>query len=96
MLYRACDDAAPCDEVEKWLRARDAAQAETPWARLGAANEEEPSCTVRNRCTKSKGSLHHARWPKPREEQILRFFAAHALSIAAAPSAPDAHVDDEP
>lgn len=101
MLYRACDDAAPCDDVERWLRARDLAGAETPYARLGAANEEEPSCTVRNRCTKSKGSLHHARWPKPREEQILRFFAAHSLAVGAAaapapPEAGDANGEDPP
>ena len=101
MLYRACDDAAPCDEVERWLRARDALSAETSWARLGAANEDEPSCTVRNRCTKAKGSMHHARWPKPREDQLLRFFAAHALAVSA-PPAPGAAVppatnpDDEP
>lgn len=86
MLYRACDDVAACDDVEKWLRLRDAASAETPWVRLGAANEEEPSCAVRNRCTKAKGSMHHARWPKAREEQVLRFFAAHALASTAAAS----------
>jgi poly(3-hydroxybutyrate) depolymerase len=96
MIYRACDDAAPCETVERWLRARDAASAETPWVRLGAANEEEPSCAVRNKCTKSKGSMHHARWPKQREEQLLRFFASHALALPAAAAAAGSAPPEQP
>lgn len=80
VLYRACDFDVPCESVEKWLRARDAQGAETPWARLGIADEEEPNCAVKNKCTKLKGQGNHRRWPKQREDDILRFFARHTLA----------------
>ena len=51
VIYRACDGFFSCESVERWLRARDAVQAETAWLRLGAGNEEEPSCATRNKCT---------------------------------------------
>ena len=75
VLYRACDDAFPCDSVERWLRARDALSAETPFLRLDEAGKEEPHCALRNRCSPLKASLSHARWPTQREPEILRFFA---------------------
>jgi poly(3-hydroxybutyrate) depolymerase len=80
VLYRACDTVVPCDAVERWLRSRDALAAETPWRRLGLVDEEEPNCTVRNRCSKKKGRANHARWPRQREPELLRFFAGHALA----------------
>jgi poly(3-hydroxybutyrate) depolymerase len=80
VLYRACDAVTPCDGVERWLRSRDGTSAETEWTRLGLVDEEEPSCALRNRCTKNKGQANHARWPKLREDDILAFFARRALA----------------
>ncbi|MFT3770654.1 MAG: prolyl oligopeptidase family serine peptidase [Minicystis sp.] len=88
VMYRACDGFISCESVERWLRARDALSAETPWIRLGAANEEEPSCTVRNKCTPKRAENNHHRWPKGREGDILAFFARHALGAGPAPAAP--------
>jgi poly(3-hydroxybutyrate) depolymerase len=79
VIYRACDGFVSCESVERWLRARDATGAETAWLRLGAAGEEEPNCSVKNKCTPLKSEIHHRRWPKPRETDLLRFFARHAL-----------------
>lgn len=79
VLYRACDGFFSCESVERWLRARDAASAETAWLRLGAGNDEEPSCAVRNKCTPKRSEGNHHRWPKGREGDILAFFARHAL-----------------
>ncbi|MFO0761805.1 MAG: hypothetical protein U0359_35520 [Byssovorax sp.] len=89
VIYRACDGFFSCESVERWLRARDALSAETAWLRLGAANEEEPSCAVKNRCTPQKGEGNHRRWPKAREAEVLRFFGRHALG-ASSPGAPPA------
>jgi len=79
VLYRACDTPFPCESVERWLRARDGLAAETEWVRLGAGNEDEPNCSVRNRCSALKGTAHHRRWPKEREADIFKFFAQHTL-----------------
>lgn len=89
ILYRACDAVTACDSVEAWVHAREKASAETVAIRLGAGNEEEVNCAMKNKCTKGKGTANHERWPRGREEDILRFFARHALSAdaAGAPSA---------
>lgn len=88
LLYRACDAVTACDSVEAWGRAREKMGAETVSIRLGVANEPEVNCAMKAKCTKVKGTANHERWPKGREEDILRFFAKHALSAeAAAPSA---------
>jgi poly(3-hydroxybutyrate) depolymerase len=79
VLYRACDTPFPCESVERWLRARDALGAETDWMRLGAGNEDEPNCAVRNRCSALKGTANHRRWPKQREAEILAFLGRHTL-----------------
>jgi poly(3-hydroxybutyrate) depolymerase len=79
VIYRACDGFFSCDSVERWLRARDAVSAETAWLRLGAGNDEEPSCAIRNKCSHDRSESNHHRWPKGRESDILRFFARHAL-----------------
>lgn len=79
VFYRACDAVVPCDTVESWLRRREATRAETKSTRLGEANREEPSCAVRNKCSKKKGEAHHYRWPRGREQEMLRFLAGHAL-----------------
>lgn len=81
VLYRACDDFAPCESVERWLRVRDALSAETESTRLGSFAEEEPLCAVKNKCTKAKGQANHRRWPKHEEEAVLKFFARHTLAI---------------
>lgn len=86
LLYRACDAVAPCDAVEDWIHAREKAQAETVAIRLGDGNQEELHCAMRNKCTKTKGTANHERWPKGREEDILRFLAKHALSADAPPA----------
>ncbi len=90
-VYRACDGFFSCESVERWLRARDAAGAETPWLRLGAGNEEEPSCSTRNKCTPKRSEGNHHRWPKGLEGDILAFFARHALGGTA--SARPSHGD---
>jgi len=85
VVYRACDGFFSCESVERWLRARDAQGAETAWIRLGAGNEEEPSCLVRNKCTPKRAESNHHRWPKGREGDILAFFARHALGAGSPP-----------
>lgn len=91
LMYRACDAIAPCDAVEDWARAREKSQAETVSIRLGEGNQEELHCALKNKCTKAKGTSNHERWPKGREEDILRFLAKHALSADAVtpPTTPD-------
>lgn len=84
-VYRACDGFISCDAVERWLRAREAVKAETSWLRLGAGNEDEPSCATRNKCTPKRAEGNHRRWPKGRENDILGFFAHHALAPGAGP-----------
>ena len=79
IMYRACDGFISCESVERWLRARDAASAETKWIRLGAGTEEEPSCAVKNKCTPKRAEGNHHRWPKGREGDILTFFGKHAV-----------------
>jgi hypothetical protein len=79
VLYRACDGFISCESVERWLRAREAVSAETPWIRLGAGTEQEPSCAVRNQCTPKRAEGNHHRWPKGKEGDILAFFARHVL-----------------
>jgi hypothetical protein len=83
VVYRACDGFFSCESVERWLRARDALSAETAWLRLGAANDEEPNCAVKNKCTPQKSEANHHRWPKGREGDLLRFFGRHALGAVA-------------
>ncbi|WP_437760512.1 prolyl oligopeptidase family serine peptidase [Sorangium sp. So ce1389] len=80
-MYRACDDVFPCESVERWLRARDATSAHTSFLRLDEANRDEPHCALRNRCSAKKGAINHARWPKSREADLLRFFAGHTLAV---------------
>lgn len=87
-VYRACDAVVPCESVERWVRARQAASAETASLRLGTAGEEEPLCAVRNKCTERKGAANHARWPKLREEDMVRFLGRHSLAVAPSPTAP--------
>jgi poly(3-hydroxybutyrate) depolymerase len=96
VVYRACDGVISCDAVERWLRARDAVRGETTWLRLGAANEDEPSCATRNKCTPRRAEGNHHRWPKGREGDILAFFARHALVAAAAAPAKEPGEDSEP
>lgn len=79
VVYRACDGFISCESVERWLRARDATSAETPYLRLGAGLDAEPSCAVKNKCTPKRAEGNHHRWPKGREGDILAFFARHAL-----------------
>jgi hypothetical protein len=79
VAYRACDAVASCEDLESWLLARDDARAETGRLRLGEADADEPSCSVKNRCSKKKGDAHHLRWPKGREKDLLNFLAQHRM-----------------
>ena len=45
------------------------------------ADEEEPHCALKNKCSEIKGAANHRRWPKGREEEIVKFFAKHTLSV---------------
>lgn len=98
VMYRACDAVTSCDSVEQWVRAREKAQAETIAIRLGDGTQTEVHCAMKNKCTKTKGTVNHERWPKGREEDILRFFARHALSsdAASSPSTPAASAEPAP
>lgn len=98
VMYRACDAITACDSVEQWVRAREKAQAETVALRLGDGTATELHCAMKNKCTKTKGTVNHERWPKGREEDILRFLAKHALSsdAPASPSASGAPAAAEP
>lgn len=90
LLYRACDAITACASVEDWLHAREKLSAETVAIRLGEGNQEEMLCAMKNKCGKHKGTVNHERWPKGREEDILRFLSRHALSSEAAPPAESA------
>jgi poly(3-hydroxybutyrate) depolymerase len=79
ILYRACDAVVPCESVEEWLRARDAAAASTKAYRLGEDVKEETNCAVRNKCSKKRGEANHHRWPKGREKDVLTFLSGHVL-----------------
>ncbi len=79
ILYRACDSVAACDDIERWLRTRERARAETLSVRLGEANESDSNCAV-DQCSKKRGDVNHARWPKAREKDVLRFLASHTLA----------------
>jgi hypothetical protein len=79
VLYRACDDVAACDDVETWLLDRDKARADTMAIRLGEVYETVPNCAV-DQCSKKHGEANHARWPKGREKDLLRYLAAHSLA----------------
>ncbi len=82
VAYRACDQFFPCESVERWLRARDALSAETGWIRLGDFMNDEPNCAFAKKCSATKGGANHRKWPKAREEEILRFLGRHTLSIS--------------
>ena len=98
VMYRACDAVTSCDSVEQWVRAREKAQAETIAIRLGDGTQTELHCAMKNKCTKTKGTVNHGRWPKGREEDILRFLARHALSsdAASSPSTPASSASPTP
>jgi len=72
VLYRACDSVAACDEVESWVLAREKSRAETLAIRLGEANEADSNCAV-DQCSKKRGDMNHARWPKGREKEFATF-----------------------
>lgn len=96
VVYRACDTVVPCESVERWVRVRQAGSVETTSLRLGLAGEEEPLCAVRNKCTERKGAANHARWPKPREEDMVRFLGRHSLAVAPSPAAPASARGEDP
>lgn len=81
VLYRACDRITPCASVERWLRARDGTGAETTSVRLDSGSGEEPNCALDKKCTAIVGTANHRRWPKTREDDMLRFFARRTLSV---------------
>jgi len=81
VTYRACDEIVPCASVERWLRSRDAIAAETSFLRIGTVNADEPTCSIDKKCTKIVGTALHRRWPKAREEDMLRFLSRHTLSV---------------
>lgn len=82
VLYRACDSATPCDQVESWLDRRREAGAATMAMRLGSGKATETHCAV-GRCSDKKGAANHARWPKPREGELLDYLATFELDAIA-------------
>lgn len=85
VVYRACDAVVPCDEVEGWLRSREAARAETHASRIGDDDRQALHCEVRNSCGTKRGTAAHARWPKRLEKRILESLGAHALAVGRRP-----------
>jgi poly(3-hydroxybutyrate) depolymerase len=82
VLYRACDSVAPCERVEAWLAARRAAGEPTTALRLGAGDDEDPSCvTSAARCPPEAGAAGHARWPTGREVDLLEGLARFSLAV---------------
>ncbi len=81
VVYRACDSFFSCESVERWVSARESLSAETRPLRLGSYNDEEPNCSLRNKCPEIKGAANHRRWPKNREQDILRELSRHVLSV---------------
>ncbi len=88
VAYRACDGVISCESVERWLRARDQVSAETAWMRLGSANDDEPACATRNKCTPKRAEGNHHRWPKGKEDVFLSFFSKHTLGPGPGAGAP--------
>jgi len=80
VLYRACDAVAPCADIERWLSLRHEQRAPTFSMRLGAGKATEPSCALaKSRCRPKKGATNHARWPKPREREMLEYLGRYSL-----------------
>jgi predicted esterase len=79
VLYRACDGLIACDAVEEWLRTRESSGAITPATRLDDGSREEPACATRAKCTNKRGVSAHHRWPKGREDDVLRFLSRYVL-----------------
>jgi dienelactone hydrolase len=76
IVYRSCDRATPCADVERWLSRRDEARAPTFSLRLGAGKATEPSCVLaKHKCSERGGLANHARWPKPREGEMLEYLS---------------------
>ncbi len=76
VIYRSCDRVTPCANVERWLSKRETARAPTFSMRLGSAKATEPSCVLsKHKCSKKRGTANHARWPKPREGEMLEYLS---------------------
>ncbi len=76
ILYRACDTVTRCADVERWLGRRDEARAPTFSMRLGSAKATAPSCALSaSACRQKRGAANHARWPKPREREMLEYLS---------------------
>ena len=82
VVYRACDPETPCETVERWVMSREKMGAETASLRLGIMGESEPFCALRRACSRDEGLGNHSRWPRTRDEDILRFLREHALATA--------------
>jgi pimeloyl-ACP methyl ester carboxylesterase len=81
IVYRSCDAAVPCVDVERWLRRRDDERAPTFSLRLGAGKATEPACaTVKSRCNGPSAQANHHRWPKPREGEMLEFLSRFSFA----------------
>ncbi|MBI4699595.1 MAG: hypothetical protein HY744_00270 [Deltaproteobacteria bacterium] len=79
IVYRACDDVTPCEQVERWLEQRRAAGAATFALRLGAEGASLPNCVSRASCKARAARAAHARWPKSREPDVLDYLARYTL-----------------
>ena len=78
VLYRACDSVTRCRDVETWLDRRRQVGAATMSLRLGVGKATETNCAV-SRCSDKRGAVNHARWPKPREGEMLEYLATFEL-----------------
>ncbi|MFO0616540.1 MAG: hypothetical protein U0414_28365 [Polyangiaceae bacterium] len=85
VLYKSCDAITSCSEVESWLLSREKTRAETTAMRLSDTGLGEPNCAIGPACGKKRGENNHALWPKTREKDVLKFLAAHSLSVSDEP-----------
>lgn len=79
-VYRACDSMSACERVEKHLETWEGWGGEVERVRLGEADGTEPACRGKQKCGREKGQALHVRWPKGRNDELLRFFSRHALA----------------
>jgi dienelactone hydrolase len=78
--YRACDSVSACDRVEKHLETWEQWGGEVERTRLDEGDGTEPACRGKQKCGREKGQALHVRWPKGRNDELVRFFSRHALA----------------
>jgi len=82
VVYRACDHIAPCDSVERWMRARDALGAETMGAPPRQRERRRAELLARqevHRCRRQRAPIDVG--PRRARTTCSGFLARHTLSV---------------